>query len=321
MKESFSKYLAILILLSLSTLILVSSRKVGNINTPDTAGTTDSKDNLSPVGAEQTGSSPESGATSRLKLVHDWLVAKSNPNYGGTQPADYSYDRGTYWNRILYSAFWEPDGTATESDVLSGKTFYSGSNNRVQKTGTLTPPTSPGAYYEQFVAYDDYRSYYGTDYQEEESTWTNTNALSGSEVWYDTRTGLYWARSEPATKTNSFTISSCDFYTKTPRGSYDGSDADCGNAINACGTLSLASTQGQSADTDWYLPSQKELQEAYADGIYNKTNAAFTTTSYFWSSTECSSGSSSAWYVYLRNGDTGYYGKGNGLATRCVRRD
>lgn len=318
MKESFSKYLAILILLSLSTLILVSSRKVGNINTPDTAGTTDSKDNLSPVGAEQTGSSPESGATSRLKLVHDWLVAKSNPNYGGTQPADYPYDRGTYWNRILYSAFWEPDGTATESDVLSGKTFYSGSNNRVQKTGTLTPPTSPGAYYEQFVEYDDAHA---SDYTGEESTWTNTNALSGSEVWYDTRTGLYWARSEPATKTNTFTISSCDFYTTTPRGSYTGSDADCGNAINACGTLSLASTQGQSADTDWYLPSQKELQEASADGIYNKTNAAFTTTSNFCSSTEDSSSSSRAWTVYLHNGTTNYNYKSNGYATRCVRRD
>ena len=318
MKESFSKYLAILILLSLSTLILVSSRKVGNINTPDTAGTTDSKDNLSPVGAEQTGSSPESGATSRLKLVHDWLVAKSNPNYGGTQPADYPYDRGTYWNRILYSAFWEPDGTATESDVLSGKTFYSGSNNRVQKTGTLTPPTSPGAYYEQFVQYDDAHA---SDYTGEESTWTNTNALSGSEVWYDTRTGLYWARSEPATKTNSFTISTCDFYTTTPRGSYSGADADCGDAINACANLSLASTQGQSADTDWYLPSQKELQEAYADGIYNKTNAAFTTTSLFWSSTEYSSISSNAWSVYLHYGGTLNFSKGVGIATRCVRRD
>ena len=318
MKESFSKYLAILILLSLSTLILVSSRKVGNINTPDTAGTTDSKDNLSPVGAEQTGSSPESGATSRLKLVHDWLVAKSNPNYGGTQPADYPYDRGTYWNRILYSAFWEPDGTATESDVLSGKTFYSGSNNRVQKTGTLPPPTSPGAYYEQFVQYDDASA---SDYTGEESTWTNTNALSGSEVWYDTRTGLYWARSEPATKTNSFTISSCDFYTTTPRGSYSGADADCGDAINACANLSLASTQGESADTDWYLPSQKELQEAYADGIYNKTSAAFTTTSLFWSSTERSSISSSAWRVGLRTGATDASDKGFGSATRCVRRD
>ena len=326
MKESFSKYLAILILLSLSTLILVSSRKVGNINTPDTAGTTDSKDNLSPVGAEQTGSSPESGATSRLKLVHDWLVAKSNPNYGGTQPADYSYDRGTYWNRILYSAFWEPDGTATESDVLSGKTFYSGSNNRVQKTGTLTPPTSPGAYYEQFVQYDDWSA---SDYTGEESTWINTNSSSGNQVWYDTRTGLYWARTEPGTYTNSFSSPStgvCDFFntgTYPTRGSYgtSGTDPACGNAINRCAILSLASTEGGSAKTDWYLPSQKELQEAHANGIYNKTSDVFTTTSYFWSSTENSSGSSTAWYVDLRNGDTGYYVKGNGYATRCVRRD
>jgi len=326
MKESFSKYLAILILLSLSTLILVSSRKVGNINTPDTAGTTDSKDNLSPVGAEQTGSSPESGATSRLKLVHDWLVAKSNPNYGGTQPADYPYDRGTYWNRILYSAFWEPDGTATESDVLSGKTFYSGSNNRVQKTGTLPPPTNPGAYYEQFVQYDDNHA---SDYTGEESTWINTNSSSGNQVWYDTRTGLYWARTEPGTYTNSFSSPStgvCDFFntgTYPTRGSYPtaGTDPACGNAINACAVLSLASTEGQSAKTDWYLPSQKELDRAYIDGIYNKTSDVFTTTSSFWSSTEHSSNSTYAWYEYLYDGYAHYGTKTSTIAVRCVRRD
>ena len=271
--------------------------------------------------AEQMGSSPDSGgAESVLVGSYNRLVSKG-ANYGSSSSPDETGNYGTYWNRIIYSATWEPDGTATTSDVLSGKTFYSGLNNRTIQTGTVT---SFDIDYSQqsLILYDDYRSYYGTDYQEEESTWTNTNALSGSEVWYDTRTGLYWARSEPATKTNSFTISSCDFYTTTPRGSYSGADADCGDAINACANLSLESTQGESADTDWYLPSQKELQRAYRDGIYNKTSAAFTTTSYFWSSTEGSSSSSNAWTVYLRNGSSTYgNGKGNGLATRCVRRD
>ena len=294
MKKSFFKYLAVLVLLSLVTVILVSSRKADNTNsTSDTSNTsntaknldsTGTKDNLSPVQAEQTGSSPESGATSRLKQVYDWLVAKSDPDYGGTQPGDWSFDFGTYWNRILYSAFWEPDGTATESDVADGKTFYSGSNNRVKKTGAASS-TFPGASDQQYVQYDDYS---GSDYTGEEPTWTNTNALSGSEVWYDTRTGLYWSRMLSGSYSNSFTISSCNFYTSTPRGSYNGSDADCGNAINACGTLSLASTQGESADTDWYLPSQKELDGAYIDGIYNKAGNPFTTTSLFWSSTEFS---------------------------------
>ncbi len=342
MKDNPSKYLIIFAVLFIGTYIAVVSKPVGlkrhndninnsssvsssdNLSTQDTLGVSDTsqtKDNLFPVQAEQTSSSPESGATSRLKQVHDWLLAKSNPNYGGAQPADYPYDRGTYWNRILYSAFWEPDGTATESDVLSGKTFYSGSNNRVQKTGTLTPPTSPGAYYEQFVEYDDAHA---SDYTGEESTWTNTNALSGSEVWYDSRTGLYWARSQPTTLTNSFSSPStgfCSFFTTTPRGSYDGSDADCGAAINACGTLSLASTQGQSADTDWYLPSQKELDRAYIDGIYNKTSADFTTTSSFWSSTEYSSDSTYAWNELLVDGNAGNDAKTLNFAVRCVRRD
>ena len=269
--------------------------------------------------AEQMGSSPDSGgAESVLVGSYNRLVSKG-ANYGSSSSPDETGNYGTYWNRIIYSATWEPDGTATTSDVLSGKTFYSGLNDRTIQTGTFS--NSIDYSQQSLILYDDYRSYYGTDYQEEESTWTNTNALSGSEVWYDTRTGLYWARSEPATKTNSFTIATCDFYTTTPRGSYSGSDADCGDAINACGTLSLASTQGGSAKTDWYLPSQKEIMQAVRDGMYNQAGATFTTTSAFWSSTEYSSNSSYAWRVYLHSGYTTNYLKGLGIATRCVRRD
>jgi hypothetical protein len=267
------------------------------------------------IEAEQSGSSPESGATSRLKQAYDWLDTKGT-NYGDEQPSDYPYTHSTYWQRIIYSAMWEPDGTATESDVRSGKTFYSGSNNRVQKTGTAAEGTSPGAYYQQYVEYDD--AYTG-DYEGEESTWTKTNALSGSEVWYDTRTGLYWSYNL-GSYSNSFTISSCDFYSTEPRGDYDGSDVDCGNAINACGTLSLASTQGESNDIDWYLPSQKELQRAYLNGIYNQAGATFTTSSFFWSSTEISTNG----YVFYMGFHTGFmniYLKTNSYAVRCVRRD
>ena len=219
MKESFSKYLAILILLGLATLILVSSRKVGTLNinsTSDTSNTsnidsnldsTGTKDNLSPVQAEQSGSSPESGATSRLKQVHDWLVSKGT-NYGNAQPADWSFDFGTYWNRILYSAFWEPDGTATESDVREGKTFYSGSNNRIQKQGHLYPqPTLVHTMHNLLIT-----MMHASDYRRR-INWINTNSSSGNQVWYDTRTGLYWARSQP-TLTNSFSSPStgvCDF--------------------------------------------------------------------------------------------------------------
>lgn len=87
--------------------------------------------------AEQSGSSPESGETSRLKTGYDTLVAKGN-NYGATDAADWTNDWATYWNRIMEAAFWEPDGTATASNVFTGLTFYSDNNNRTQATGSLT---------------------------------------------------------------------------------------------------------------------------------------------------------------------------------------
>jgi hypothetical protein len=268
--------------------------------------------------AEQAGFSPTNTSTSIFKLSNDYLVSKGT-NYGSSSSPDWTYNWGTYWNRIMYSATWEPDGNATTSDVLSGKTFYSGLNNRTIQTGTVSSFDIDYSS-EQYVVYDDNKT---GDYEGEESEWINTNSTPGSEVWYDTRTETYWARSEPATKTNSFTISSCDFYTSTPRGSYgtSGTDPDCGNAINACADLSLASNEGESADTDWYLPSQKELKQAYRNGIYNQTTTAFTTASYFWSSAEGSADSSRAWIEALDVGYASNFSKANGYAVRCVRRD
>jgi hypothetical protein len=218
----------------------------------------------------------------------------------------------------MYSATWKPDGTAAESDVVSGKTFYS--NSRTKKTGTMEPMDfSP----EQYVQYDDAHA---SDYTGEESTWIKTSSASGANVYQDTRTGLYWS-SSIGSYTNSFSSPStgkCDFFSATPRSSYgtSGTDPDCGNAINACAVLSLSSKDGQSADTDWYLPSQKELKWAYKDGIYNQTSSSFTTTSYFWSSTETSGGSTYAWIELLFDGRAYDDGdKADSLAVRCVRRD
>jgi len=215
---------------------------------------------------------------------------------------------------------WSPDGTATESDVLSGKTFYS--DSRTKKTGTAT--TSPPIDFslEQYVEYDDGKA---SDYTEEESTWVKTSSASGAEIYQDTRTGLYWS-SSIGSYTNGFSSPStgyCPFFSSTPRSSYgtSGTDPDCGNAINACAVLSLSSKDGQSADTDWYLPSQKELKQAYRDGIYNQAGSSFTSTRNFWSSTEYSGGSSYAWYEYLNNGSASYTLKTNSFSVRCFRRD
>lgn len=267
--------------------------------------------------AEQSGSSPESGATSRIKTVYDSLVALTH----GSESAGGWGNWGAYWNRIRSAGEWVPTGDADEADVASGKTFYK--NSRTQKTGTAS--LAPNWSNQSLQDYDDCRgnmdcsSTSDEDTTTEEATWTNTAGSATTGVWKDTRTGLYWSVDQES-KTNEFTRATCDFFTTTPRGAYAGADSDCGNAINTCATLSLEAVTGGGAKTDWYLPSQKELQQAYIDGIYN-TNSTFATASAFWSSTERSDYSGLAWYETLYDGRTNVYGKGNGNSVRCVRRD
>ncbi len=331
------------------------------------------------VFAEQTGSSPTNGLTSRILTAYNALVAQGT-HYGSSAAAGWTNDWGTYWNRIMASAFWTPDGTAVEANVLANTTFYSGNNGRTIRTGTMTARTGDTAssaqaasgginYFTPLAGYysgtdrvsatnaqvaalnanltvgnvasgvnifgvvgtlpvvnytqmslfnwDDYN---GTETYGE-STWTNTAGTATTGVWKDSRTGLYWSASE-GTYTNSFpngTHTTCGFFSTNPRGNYAGGDSPCGNAINECANLTLAA--GGTSSTDWYLPSQQELMQAYIDGMYNQTNTTFASTNYFWSSTEYSGTSSSAWYVFLNNGTTINNGKSNNNYVRCVRRD
>ncbi|MBU1088611.1 DUF1566 domain-containing protein [Patescibacteria group bacterium] len=268
--------------------------------------------------AEQSGSSPESGADSRIKTAYDWLVAKG-ANYGTTDAADWdsavTYPWGTYLNLIMESAVWEPDGDLAVGDVSPGKTFYSGNNDRTQKTGTGTIYSN-----QSLVEWDDYKT---GDSTAEEAVWTNTAGTATAGVWKDTRTGLYWSNSRGQFD-NIFpdtTHTACPFFALSDRGAYDGLDADCGNSINACGILSLDADGDAVAETDWYLPSQKELQQAYIDGAYNQ-NSTWATTSNFWSSAEYSSNPAYAWYVDLYYGITRLYTKVTATTyVRCVRRD
>jgi len=82
--------------------------------------------------AEQSGSSPESGGTSRLKTISDALITLGH----GSTAAGVWGDWGAMWNRIYSAAAWAPNGNLVAADVLSGKTFYN--VNRTQKTGTLS---------------------------------------------------------------------------------------------------------------------------------------------------------------------------------------
>ena len=262
--------------------------------------------------AEQYQGTPESNATSYIKGLTDSLISLG---YGSTSQGTWG-NYGGVLNRIYSASLWTPsDATAQVGDVVDGKTFYSGSS-RSKKTGTYEPPDVEVIdYSKQSLQQRDDRD--TTDWGEA-STWTKTN--TSPEVWYDSRTGLYWSPSQ-GTKSNSFNRSTCPFYSTTPRGDFKVSNANCGDAINTCATLSLATHTGQSAKDTWYLPSQKELMQAYVDGIYKKTNTTWVTTSYFWSSTETQTSSNDAWFVYLLNGYTTYNTKTNSNYVRCVLRD
>lgn len=271
--------------------------------------------------AEKSGSSPESAVTSYITTIYDSLVSLSHGSDSSGSWGDWS----AYWNRIRSAAEWLPSGDASESEVVSGKIFYK--DSRTQKTGTASLAQDWST--ESLQDWDDYRSSGAGDTTVEEATWTNTAGVATTGVWKDSRTGLYWTVSQ-GYMSNSFTRTTCDFFdeVKNPaRGYYftdpDVQDSDCGNAINTCANLSLAANTGEDAETDWYLPSQKEILQAYIDGIYN-TNATFATTNYYWTSTEVSDNSLKAWHLSLGNGYELSDTKTNGASdnyVRCVRRD
>jgi hypothetical protein len=276
--------------------------------------------------AENPSGAPESGATSRIKTIYDAL-GTSGLNYGDELTNHTWGNWGTMWNRIYSASTFSPDGTLTVGDVSPGKTFYAGTNSRTQKEGTGT------MYKEQAYSFrDDYAGDGGggaEDNKGEEAAWFNSNtAAVPNKVYKDLRTGLYWSSTISTTSTNDFTMSTCPYFSitsPTSLSTYAGGTPSCGAAINACATLSQARNTGGTATNDWYLPSQKELQQAYIDGIWNQTGgSAFTIDTspyYYWSSSEVSTAPTVAWSVELYLGFTGYGAESTPYAVRCVSRD
>ena len=221
----------------------------------------------------------------------------------------------------LLTGTWSFLGDAVVDEVLDGKKFYSNSGTLL--TGTYTPPTPIDFTNMQYSTWDNYKGI-GTseeeDYQGDESEWSDMS-VGEQKVWKDERTGVYWS-SHQGTMSNDFTMASCDYFTSTPRSSYGGLDTDCGLAINYCANLDFAGR------TNWYLPSQTELMQAYIDGMYNQAGitlaeaATFTTDETYWSSSEVSYDSTNAWAVFLRDGVTFDFIKAYAnVGVRCVSRD
>ena len=89
-------------------------------------------------------------------------------------------------------------------------------------------------------------------------------------------------------------------------------------AINTCDALT------HNGASDWRLPTQKELMDAYNHGAISAQSTNWITTAqmqggYFWSSSTLSNGTSNAWVVYLSNGYTDDDGRPGTGQVACVR--
>jgi hypothetical protein len=271
--------------------------------------------------AEQGNLSPESGSTSRLKTISDSLTSLG---FGSNISGSWG-DWGNMWNRIYSASTWTPNtsNNAAAGDIISGKKLYAG-DNRNEITGTAVIAADYSIFKNQSFCQKENTGAPCTAVQPAPSpatTWTNT----ATAVWRDDRTGLYWSDTISISNANNFSLASCPFFTSNPRGSYGGSDiTNCGaanNAINTCANLSRVAVTGESAKTDWYLPTGAELLQAYNNNMYGLAGSVFTTIYPFWSSSEYSGNSAYALIVRLSDGDSGNIKKTNVYQVRCVSRD
>ena len=253
--------------------------------------------------AEQSGSSPDSGATSYIKATYDSIVALGH----GSVSAGSWGDWGSYWNRIRSAAEWLPSGNATVTDVVTGKTFNN--NSRTQATGTrqVAGPCSTQAYQ------DDHAS--ATQSNNCSKTWTtNPTPVTGDDNRapggnFDPVTSITWSMLLLRTGT-TIGFSSATNTTFSWGNTHANNLGITAPVAGDRTAIQLCADQGNG----WRLPTQKELMQAYIDGSYwNLTQPS----NYFWSATE--SGSTYAWYVTLNNGYTNHYSKTSAYQLRCVR--
>jgi len=221
-------------------------------------------------------------------------------------------------------------GTAATTDILSGKTFFGDSQTDwTLQTGTFDPWTP-----QWLQTKDDWVNSEGTsgEYILEEAVWTTVTGspfsgynsinydtgvgiidLYSGEVKKDERTGLWWS-DIAAQDGGGIATTTTNSFTTIP----DGSRPTNGRAINFCNALNTASFAGYN---NWYLPTQKELMQAYIDGSANNLVRPGDPSGYtFWSSTEYSGDSGYAFRVLLHSGAVVVLPKTNSYNVRCVRR-
>lgn len=247
--------------------------------------------------AEQSGGTPESGATSRIKTIYDSLVALSH----GSDAAGGWGDWGAYWNRIRSAAEWVPTGNSAVTDVKSGKTFFN--TTRSAATGTYPNPT--GCSTQQYM--DNNAS--ATSANNCSLTWTVASPPvtgdDGGTGNKDPRTDLVWSQ---YLKNNAGTVEFAASGGSTWSWNSTG-DAD-NVAVGNKTAIQLCSERGDG----WRLPSQKDNFQAYIDGVY--WNLSQSNVDY-WSRTEQSAGN--AYFTSFGTGYTIHLGVANSASVRCVR--
>lgn len=136
---------------------------------------------------------------------------------------------------------------------------------------------------------------------------------SGAE-WQDDLTGTIWSK----------TLNNTTFVP-------DGSDGDIswhiannceGGHGNMCVKNSAPNPNtGCEANTNWYVPHQKQLMQAYIDGSYGPMEPKGVSSGasrIYWSATTFSNPLSNAFTVRLTSGHTGGNAKTSGFKVRCV---
>jgi hypothetical protein len=278
------------------------------------------------VFAEQNGSSPDSGADSRLTAMAATVAAL---NFGSTTAGTWG-DYGTALNRIYSAAqgtFNDAKANGTKNGSGTGATNYLSSYTQVlggvdDYNNNQTTPTD--AYKKTWITCDNSAqtpahpggNYCGT-------------ARSVAEKM-DPNTGLVWSPRltiNGGTTADWFTANNCqqssDATFNNGTGNAKSANACAANGNIGCVCIKLPITTetktGCAAydDGNWRLPYQKELMQGYIDGSWgNLTNAAIN----YWSSTTQSDNTYNAWRVGLYLGNTTNSTKVTTThSVRCVR--
>ncbi len=227
------------------------------------------------IRAEQTGSSPESEADSRLKQLADALTTL---DYGSTAAGSWG-DWGAYWNRINAAA------RGTFNDAKANGTYNGGNADYPQSVGGIHDATTlpTGSYLASWTTCNEANTYCNT-----------SNAQAEKQ---DANTGLVWS-ARISSAANWFTANNC---AQPGSAENPGSCVAHGDVACKCVKLISSKTGCEALGTGWRLPYQKELMMAYIDGSAEfLSNSAAT----YWSGTTSTTVTNNAWYTHLSSGVT-----------------